>query len=212
MQFDSLSAAARSIWTKSADQSGNRLLAHMLDVSAVAERLLALESPQTLASAANAFVLQPPEAKRWLAAMIGLHDLGKVIPGFQAKWTRGRDADSAAGLSFNGAEMAQDQHDLASALGLERLLLPWTGSPGRAAAVAGAVAAHHGHVFDAAIINNARRPGGGANWRNSRQELFAAYIDAETLRIALVGGIGPGKALGLGMLSQLAPMRPIEVS
>ena len=94
MRFDSLSPAARAIWAKSADPSGHGLLAHMLDVSAVAEQLLALESPQTLAWAADVFGLPSHAAARWLATMVGLHDLGKAIPGFQAKWPQGREADT----------------------------------------------------------------------------------------------------------------------
>jgi CRISPR-associated endonuclease/helicase Cas3 len=176
MRFGSLSLAARTIWAKSADPSGHGLLAHMLDVSAVAERLLALESPQTLAWAADAFALPSHAATRWLATMVGLHDLGKAIPGFQAKWPQGREADIAAGLSFHGAELAQDQHDLASAVELKRLLTPWSGSAQRAAAIAGAVAAHHGHVFESSTVNNARRPGESAIWQQARRELFDAYI------------------------------------
>ena len=163
MRFDSLSPAARAIWAKSADPSGHGLLAHMLDVSAVAEQLLALESPQTLAWAADVFGLPSHAAARWLATMVGLHDLGKAIPGFQAKWPQGREADIAAGLSFHGAELAQDQHDLASAVELKRLLAPWSGSAQRAAAIAGAVAAHHGHVFESSRVHTARRPGGSAS-------------------------------------------------
>ncbi|MBK6787562.1 MAG: CRISPR-associated helicase Cas3' [Betaproteobacteria bacterium] len=176
MRFDSLSPAARAIWAKSADPSGHGLLAHMLDVSAVAEQLLALESPQTLAWAADVFGLPSHAAARWLATMVGLHDLGKAIPGFQAKWPQGREADIAAGLSFHGAELAQDQHDLASAVELKRLLAPWSGSAQRAAAIAGAVAAHHGHVFESSTVNNARRPGESAIWKQARRELFDAYI------------------------------------
>jgi len=43
-RFESLSAAARSVWAKSGDPSGHGLLAHMLDVAAVAEQILNRES------------------------------------------------------------------------------------------------------------------------------------------------------------------------
>ena len=176
VRFETLSPAARSIWAKSGEPSGHGLLAHMLDVSAVAERLLALESPQTLTWAAAAFGLPGQAAPRWLATMAGLHDLGKAIPGFQDKWPQGRDADIAAGLTFRPAELTQDQHDLASAAELKRLLVPCTGSAQRAVAVAGAVAVHHGYVFESSAINNARRPGEGALWQHVRRELFDAYM------------------------------------
>lgn len=204
MRFDSLSTAARCIWAKSDDLGGHGLLAHMLDVSAVAERLLALESPQTLSWAAQSFGLPPLATKRWLATMVGLHDLGKAIPGFQAKWPQGRDADAAAGLSFNDAERAQEQHDLASALELRRLLMPWTGSPQRAAAIAGAVAAHHGYVFDSSAVHNARRPGEGAGWKAARQELFDGYI--ATLDPVATSG---GDEIALPALAWLAGLTSI---
>lgn len=176
MRFDSLSDAARSIWAKSAEPSGHGLLAHMLDVSAVAERLLTLESPQTLAWAADAFGLPTGAATRWLAAMVGLHDLGKATPGFQAKWTPGKEADAAAGLTFHAAELIHDQHDLSSAVELKRLLMSIAGSAPRSAAVAGAVAAHHGHFFESSTVTHARRPGEGAAWQHARRELFDAYV------------------------------------
>lgn len=176
MEFSSLSAGARSIWAKSGDPRGHGLLAHMLDVAAVAERVLARESPQTLGWVAGTFGLQSLEATRWLAAMVGLHDLGKAIPGFQAKWLQGREADAATGLSFHAAELAQDKHDLASGVELKRLLKPWAGSDSRARALAGAVAAHHGHVFEASTVAQARRPGEGAAWQKARRELFDAYM------------------------------------
>lgn len=149
----------------------------MLDVAAVAEQVIAHESPQSLAWAADAFGLPIASAARWLATMVGLHDLGKAIPGFQQKWPEGCSADAAAGLSFRPSEMIQDQHDLASAVELRRLLPPWSGSAARAAAIAGAVAAHHGYVFDSATINNARRPGEAPLWQAARHAIFEAYID-----------------------------------
>lgn len=176
MRFAALSTAARSVWAKSGEPIGHGLLAHMLDVSAVAERVLVRESPHTLAWAADAFCLPQAAAMRWLATMVGLHDLGKAIPGFQNKWPQGRDADIAADLTFRPAELTQDLHDLASAVELKRLLVPCTGSAQRAGAVAGAVAAHHGYVFESSAINNARRPGEGALWQHVRRELFDAYV------------------------------------
>lgn len=179
-RFDALPASARAIWAKSAEGDvapAHGLLAHMLDVAAVAERVLALESPQTLAWAAGAFGLDPAAAARWMAAMVGLHDLGKAIPGFQAKWPAGRDADAAAGLSFASAELNVDQHDLASAFELRRRLAPFAGSPHRAGALAGAVAAHHGHVFDSSIVKDASRPAEGVAWTAARQAIFDAYME-----------------------------------
>jgi CRISPR-associated endonuclease/helicase Cas3 len=41
--------------------------------------------------------------------------------------------------------------------------------------VAGAVAAHHGHVFESSTVNHARRPGESVVWQHARRELFDAY-------------------------------------
>ncbi|MDP1535442.1 MAG: CRISPR-associated endonuclease Cas3'', partial [Rubrivivax sp.] len=181
-RFDGLSPGARAIWAKSGDGErsaiGHGLLAHMLDVAAVAQSVLELESPQTLAWAAAAFGLPLPGASRWIAVMVGLHDLGKAIPGFQAKWAPGQAADERAGLPFRPADAAKSQHDLASAYELQRLLAGLTGSPARARAVAGAVAAHHGHVFDSTTVHDARRPSEHAAWASARAEIFAAYVGA----------------------------------
>lgn len=100
MRFDRLSAAARVIWAKSGDPAGHGLLAHMLDVGAVAERILVREPPSTLTRAATSFGLPQNAAARTIATWVGLHDIGKGIPGFQNKWPQGRAADEAAGLAF----------------------------------------------------------------------------------------------------------------
>lgn len=180
--FVDLSPAAHAIWAKSGDAevtpptNGHGLLAHMLDVAAVTEAVLALEAPQTLTWAANAFGVPAPSAARWLATMVGLHDIGKAIPGFQAKWEAGRNADHLAGLQFRPADAEKSLHDLASAHELQHLLLDLVGSPGRTKAVAGAVAAHHGYVFDTAVVRDARRPGEHPSWTLARSDIFAAYV------------------------------------
>ena len=105
--------------------------------------------------------------------MAGLHDLGKGIPGFQNKWTEGRIADEAAGLSFPARLLSIDEHDKASAFELRALLRERLGF--RAPAVANAVAAHHGYVFTSKEIDNVRRVGEPPAWLAARNELFAAY-------------------------------------
>lgn len=175
-----MSPAARAIWAKSGEPLGHGLLAHMLDVAAVAERLLARESPAGVRWAAHAFDIPPANALRWLASLIGLHDIGKAIPGFQGKWPEGQHTDELAGLEFPQSLRAIDRHDLASAFELQRLLTPLAGSPGRAKALAAAVAAHHGYVFDTLEIQRAVRPGEPEAWGTARQEMLDAYLAALT--------------------------------
>ncbi len=173
MRFDGLTPAARAIWAKSGEPVGHGLLAHMLDVAAVAERLLAREAPGTVARAAAVFEFAEGCATRTFAAAVGLHDLGKAIPGFQNKWPQGRAADEAAGLTFPAHSLSADFHDLASAVELRRLLHADFGD--LASALAAAVAAHHGHFFSSMQIANARRPGEPPAWAAVRREIYAAY-------------------------------------
>ena len=133
MRFDGLSAAARAVWAKSGDPAGHGLLAHMLDVAAVAERLLLREPPGSLLRASAAFGLPEGSASRIIAACVGLHDIGKAIAGFQAKWPQGQAADEAAGLQFPAHLLAADQHGVPHGRGMNRLSLvanrKWGGVP-----------------------------------------------------------------------------------
>ena len=198
MHFESLSPAARSIWAKSGDPGGHGLLAHMLDVAAVAEQILSRESPITLRRLARALKLSESQVVRWIAAMVGLHDIGKAIPGFQAKWETGRRVDEEAGLAFPDRLMGVDAHDRASAFELRHLLAPALGL--QAATVAMAVAAHHGYVFLPDEVKDARRVGEPAAWQMARREIFDAYW--QTLTPPLLPEDAPG--LDLPLLSWLA--------
>jgi hypothetical protein len=60
--FKDLSAAARTLWAKSGDGNGHSLLAHMLDVAAVAEAILERESSHSLDWAARTFALSSAQA------------------------------------------------------------------------------------------------------------------------------------------------------
>src|SRR5690554_3670123 len=92
-RFSGLTPQARAIWAKSDEAQGHGLLAHMLDVAAVVEALLSIEPESTGRWAATAFGLEQAQLAAWIAALAGLHDFGKAIPGFQAKWPEGMTAD-----------------------------------------------------------------------------------------------------------------------
>lgn len=203
MRFESLSTGARSIWAKSGEPSGHGLLAHMLDVAAVAEQILSRESPVALCRPAAALGINESRVIRWLAAMVGLHDIGKAIPGFQGKWEAGQAADETAGLAFPPRLMSVDAHDRASAFELRMLLAPALGA--HATAVAAAVAAHHGHVFLPDEIKDARRVGEPTPWSAARRELFDAYWS--TLAPASLPDDAPG--LDLPLLSWLAGLTSV---
>jgi CRISPR-associated endonuclease/helicase Cas3 len=81
--FCNLTGQARRLWAKSGDHFGHEVLAHLLDVAAVAETILQHEPRSTLDWAARAMGLERLHVGRWIACMVGLHDFGKAIPGFR---------------------------------------------------------------------------------------------------------------------------------
>lgn len=174
-RFDGMTPAARVVWAKSGEPEGHGLLAHILDVAAVAERLLIRESVATRAWAAGELDIDAAGAARAIAALVGLHDLGKAIAGFQHKWPQGQAADEAAGLPFSMRLLDADLHDRASNAVLPPLLAVHVGSRQRAQLLASAVAAHHGFVFDQMEVRDAVCTGEPAAWPQVRREIFDAY-------------------------------------
>lgn len=175
-----LTLAARQQWAKSADLSrgdppgGHGLLAHMLDVAAVAQSILQRESPQTRAWIAEQFGLPPAQITKWLAALVGLHDWGKSIPGFQAKWPDGRVADEAAGLRFQSTALYANKHDIASTALLKKQWNRLGFEPGWVLATAHALGAHHGYMPRTQDVK-AALPREDASWSAAQQEIFDTY-------------------------------------
>lgn len=178
VRFDALSRATRALWAKSGEHMGHGLLTHLLDVAAVAERLLLREPSAGLDWARQSLRMPDGDAVRTLATLAGLHDLGKALPGFQAKWPDGAAAAAAAGLPITDRLRMWDRHDLASARLLTEML--HTHASDRAGALAEAVAAHHGYLFTPSEIASAVAAGEPAAWSAARTELLSVYFD--TLR------------------------------
>lgn len=174
--YSNLSDSARRIWAKSGESGGHGLLAHLLDVAAVVETLLVIEPESTRRWAAREFGLEPSQIIRWVAAVAGLHDFGKAIPGFQAKWLEGMQVDQSLGLTFPASACSRSQHDLATAALLGVSL------HGLAVADAGwlrhavqAVSAHHGYHFLPAETDQGRPLNEPAEWRQAREEILRSY-------------------------------------
>lgn len=174
--FTDLSDQARRLWAKSGDGFGHGVLAHLLDVAAVAERMLAHEPPSTLVWAAQALGLEREQVARWVACLVGLHDFGKAIPGFQDKWPEGRQTDEALGLTFPARSLAVTDHACASAA------LLWEHLPGQGIGhllwirhVLQAISAHHGYNFNQSEFNRAKPAFEPPLWSEARQQIFAAY-------------------------------------
>jgi len=202
--FSDISAAARVLWAKSGDPVGHGLLAHMLDVAAVAEAILRRESPQTHAWAATSFGLAPTHTPRWVAAVAGLHDFGKAIPGFQFKWPDGQRADEAAGLVFRSSSLDVHRHDLAGAILLNRQLRARFPEAGWISGVCQALGAHHGYMHSSHETNQSRPLHEGPGWAEARAEILEAYFHT------LAPGDGPMlEDLSLPALAWLAGLTSV---
>lgn len=174
--FSGLSAAGRAVWAKSGDEGGHGLLAHLLDVAAVAETLLEIEPASTRRWASRALGVDETEVGRWVAAFAGLHDFGKAIPGFQAKWPDGMAADQAHGLAFPVGACNQGRHDLATASLLGRALLDVVAiEAGWLRDAVQAVSAHHGYHFLPDETNQGRPLAEPAAWPAVRDEILRGY-------------------------------------
>lgn len=176
--FSSLPTWVRSIWAKSDEIGiGHGLLAHMLDVAAVAETMLTLEPPASRHMAARALGLTEAGLLRWVAALAGLHDFGKAIPGFQAKWPAGQQADEAAGLRFAPASaLRADQHSLATAALLTPLLQQTTGAAALwCRHVVQAISAHHGYHFTSLEVDDGAPSFESPLWGDARAQMLEAY-------------------------------------
>lgn len=175
--FSELSERVRVIWAKSGAGGGHGLLAHMLDVAATAESLLSLEPQSTMLWVSTQLGMPPDCAGRWLACMVGLHDFGKAIPGFQAKWPEGRHADEAAGFRFDSSACRVDKHSRATAALLGSALSRiWPSARGWLPASVKAVSAHHGWHFLQREINGSTPLREGSDWSQARQSLLETYL------------------------------------
>lgn len=175
MNFSQLSGGARLLWAKSGEPQGHGLLAHMLDVAAVAEVLLEHEPCSTVKAMAQQFGIGEDVFIRFAAALVGLHDFGKSIAGFQSKWPQGQLRVEAAGLKFSRTDANYADHAAASAA----LLPPYLCASGVARGwVLGAlqgISAHHGYNLNITEIKAATSPFEDKAWAAARQVLFAAY-------------------------------------
>lgn len=164
------------------------LLAHLLDTAASAQVLY----DQWLRAGLRDLVegALGPEARAWVAATAGLHDVGKASPVFAGQllartpepWhARARVDLEAAGFSLDvPTERLQHlrRHEKASALSLARTDLDF-GDPISDDWVAAAALGHHGRFevpdeaeFDAFVAS------AGGSWQSARDDLTEAVMGA----------------------------------
>ncbi|MBB4842878.1 CRISPR-associated endonuclease/helicase Cas3 [Paucibacter oligotrophus] len=177
LRFSALAASARVLWAKSADNgAGHGLLAHLLDVAAVAESILELEPEASTTKIAQGLGLAPHQLGRWVATLAGLHDYGKAIPGFQAKWPAGYAANQATGLPFNARSLQCSNHSLATAALLGPPLQNLSGAehPWCVHTVQ-AISAHHGYHFTSSELSFGKPLREGEPWGETRAQLLEVY-------------------------------------
>lgn len=185
----------RLLWAKSApkDRPDNwkPVLAHLLDVAACAWEILELEPPSTLNQYAADLGYPLTEkgrdtARRWLCALIALHDLGKASPAFEQQWPDwpAKQEAAARGLSWKTGRDGPSRtplnkvvsHSLISQATLPELLEKKGWNRRIVRQLADAVGAHHGFRANDLDLNKARRPKerGEDAWDRVRRELFDA--------------------------------------
>jgi len=160
---------------------GHGLLAHMLDVAAVAEAIVMRESEDTRHWLAAGFGLAVESVPRWLATFSGLHDFGKAIPGFQAKWPEGQRQVETAGLRFlPSAALRATRHDLASTALLRPEFSKRFPAAGWVPAVSKALGAHHGYFPSQREQQDekAKLFGEHQGWAIARGQLLECYFEA----------------------------------
>ncbi len=176
MKFSSLPPAARQLWAKSGVPIGHGLLAHLLDVASVAETLLSREPSSVIAWIAHEFGLDPEHSIRWISSLVGLHDFGKGIGGFQLKWPEGMQAAAMAGLSFDQRSCEASNHSAATVALLGKGLFAKTGAKvAWIQHVLRAIGAHHGYHCLDREVRVSKPIGEPPAWDQARQAILDAY-------------------------------------
>jgi CRISPR-associated endonuclease/helicase Cas3 len=159
------------------------LLCHMIDVAAVAERLVRDLLPRSTAARLLAPFGEGENAVAWLAFVVALHDLGKASPAFQGKWPLAVDPLARCGFDMQVAHGAKDHATLSVRLAHDAFEGRGVGS--RIAERLGrAVAAHHGTF-----------PSDHEAWSFAPKELGRAPVWHEA-RVRIVQLLATGFAVG----------------
>lgn len=172
-----------ALWAKSdrGKESGrwHPLICHLLDVAASCLEIIELEPARCLRLFAQDTNLPPEQAAATVAALVGLHDIGKANPGFQRKSESCVERVTEAGFSLLGPS-DEIPHGIVSEVILRELLEDELGVDEEAALLlADAVGAHHGFRSEAEKRRRAcsERAVLQVNWHDSQLELFNKVWD-----------------------------------
>lgn len=204
MRFSELPEAVRRLWAKSGEPQGHGLLAHMLDVAAAAEVLLRQEPPSTVKVMARQFGIGEDVFIRFAAALVGLHDFGKAIAGFQAKWPQGQLRVEAAGLKFSNTDKNYADHAAASAALLPQHFCVTGATRAWVLSVLQGISAHHGYNLSITEIKAATSPFEEKAWGAARKDLFAAYWQTLSPQ-----GVPIGESLPMSAVEWLAGLTSV---
>ncbi len=201
-----LSVAAQSLWAKSPKTSadppeGHAVISHLLDVAACVWEILEREPTSTLALLAQDFHLEIAQARAWVCALAGLHDLGKASPAFQQKWPVGRERVKTH-LSWLGSQRLPTDdtpHNHITQVTLPDFLVGCGWDFDVAEKVSDAIGAHHGFRATGGELQQAleTRERGQKDWDEVRLELFKVVLEA----------CGVGQAPSITVLSGAAFQR-----
>ena len=135
------------LWGK-AGAPPHPLLSHLLDTAATALAILEREPLRTQCLYAEDWGLEPEEAKRLVSFFVGLHDLGKASPVFQAQWPEGAKRVQEAGLTWDPEVVRNSRvvHGVFTELYLKDCLRELGFSRRIAGDIAKALGAHHGFL------------------------------------------------------------------
>jgi CRISPR-associated endonuclease/helicase Cas3 len=177
------------LWAKLDESAGgvqtyHPLLAHLIDVAAVANALWHRTlTPAARRRMARALGLDEEAAARWVAFLAGLHDLGKASPVFQHQDERAASRLRAAGWP-GPPPMARVPHGDITTACLKRLLPRFGAAPAVVQLGAEAVGSHHG------ILVKSRRLDPEAVGTG----VWGAARDALVSRLAELLGVVPAPA------------------
>lgn len=184
-----------ALWAKSrsedpGEQGYHPLVYHLFDVAAVAEALwTSVLTAHERRAVGERLGLDESDAKRWVAFLAGVHDIGKASPAFQQKDPDAKDRLRGAGWPV-GQVAGAAPHGMVSAETLREVFADWGMDSAVADTLAVAVGGHHGIIpSDADIDAMSTEAAGKRPWTSARKSLvglLASILEVPVTRLPVV--------------------------
>jgi CRISPR-associated endonuclease/helicase Cas3 len=173
-------------WGKASGSKVHPLICHTLDTAAVGERVIGVfPGPRARTELCTAFE-SLGDAAKWVAVLMGLHDLGKFSPAFQGIREKSAkfDEEGAAHIRLVARRARLGRrfdtpHGLITAMHLSAMLVEWGMPRGTAEHIAVGLGGHHGHFPDGGALQQARREinnHGRALWKGWRDHFVGEVV------------------------------------